>query len=187
MKSIKDFYKDYIFMVKQHITKLKDKQGEIDDIDQKIEFGIYDNTKLNNDKKSRIRELSDLHEEFNKEIEILCDDYIKELQKADTLRGDELTDDVNLLNSNIKLSQKDLMVMLERNKGNNTMQKVIHQYGVDNKINIGVYENPYQAKIDYINTLPYTAKTVEKWFDKQSVYDELLGDNSESTLYCNTL
>lgn len=50
MKNKKDFYNDYLFLVKKHIRKLNDKQGEVNDIDQKIEFGIYDNDKLNREK-----------------------------------------------------------------------------------------------------------------------------------------
>ena len=181
MKSKHEFYNDYIFMVKQHIRALNDKKEKIDDIDRKIEYGIYDNSKLNNQKKTIKKEMSDLQAQYADEIKTLCSDYVRELNNADVLKGEELTDDVKLLESNINLSEKNIQMMVERNKGNNTMQKVINQYAREHDVNVGVYINPYQESIQAVNNLPYTAEVVERWFDKMSVFDELLGDNSATT------
>ncbi len=114
------------------------------------------------------------------EIQKMCDSYVQELRMSEGLDGSELTDDVKLLNCGVKMSDKDLMGILARNKGNKTMEQIVSRYANENNIKIDfVYTSESMQSIRIVEQAPYVAKVVMKNYSDSSVYDRLLGENSD--------
>ena len=61
------------------------------------------------------------------------------LRAADDLNAADLTDDVKLLNCGVELTSRDIISMLERNKGTNTMLQLIGRYATAHNLDMGGY------------------------------------------------
>lgn len=184
MRTKREFYKEYTDLVKKHIRAMKDKTDALHEIDEKEEMKIYDNNMLNNQRARIKQEMADLAVLNEKECKALCDDYIVELSKASALNGEDITPDAKLLNAGVKLDAKDLKSIIDRNNDNITMTKLVLRYADEHDVDIGLtYHDPYEDTIRVVSGLPYSSKVAEKWFEKDSVYEQIFGEQSESTRY----
>ena len=105
----------------------------------------------------------------------LIDEYESWLRDADTLHPEDMTEDVKLLQSGIKLKQRDITSMLERNKGNRTMEQIILRYAEDNKIDAGmVYREALGEGMEDLNNAKMLVDAYKKYVfddDAQQVLD----------------
>lgn len=84
----------------------------------------------------------------NAAVKQLVDDWIASIADIDTLKGAEMTDDVKLIESLVKLTQEDLAAMFDRAKAaeNRTMQQLVMRRALRDGINI---ERVFYTKEDY--------------------------------------
>lgn len=130
-----------------------------------------------NEVKSR---METLREDGNKKIRQICDDYIKQLEGEDRLNPEQINDnEMKLLNSGITLTRKDIDAMLERNKGNQTMEQLIIRYCEDHDINPGVYYIGNRYVISSVNAVPDAVKVALKYPSNDYAYEKLLGESSD--------
>lgn len=86
--------------------------------------------------------------EGNAAVKQLVDDWIASIADIDTLKGAEMTDDVKLIESPVKLTKEDLVAMYDRAKAaeNRTMQQLVMRRALRDGINI---ERVFYTKEDY--------------------------------------
>ncbi len=86
--------------------------------------------------------------EGNAAVKQLVDGWIASIADIDTLKGAEMTDDVKLIESPVKLTQEDLAGMFDRAKAaeNRTMQQLVMRRALRDGINI---ERVFYTKEDY--------------------------------------
>lgn len=84
----------------------------------------------------------------NAAVKHLIDGWIASIADIDTLKGAEMTDDVKLIESPVKLTQEDLAGMFDRAKAaeNRTMQQLVMRRALRDGINI---ERVFYTKEDY--------------------------------------
>lgn len=84
----------------------------------------------------------------NAAVKHLVDGWIASIADIDTLKGAEMTDDVKLIESPVKLTQEDLAAMFDRAKAaeNRTMQQLVMRRALRDGINIG---RVFYTKEDY--------------------------------------
>ncbi len=184
MRTKKVFYCQVTEKMKDTLGTLQDLSAQIKNIDKEISSGKYVQTYINENflpkKRELTRQIDNIRFNANKDIKTMCDDYIEELRAEDDLDPSLITDDVKLLNSGVRLTNRDIKAMLNRNSDNHTMTQVILRYCKDNDIETGVH---YVGNNDIINNvamIPTVAETSLKWSDNQAtVFDKLMGENSD--------
>lgn len=176
-------HREYLNSVKgkidDTITELKKFQAKIDSNNKQIDSGMFKPeycNELRRANRSISYDQTMFRQKALKEIEDISNAYSKELKLSNCLKGDQLTDDVKLLTCGVRLTDKDLMGIIERNKGNDTMEQIVSRYAQENKIDIPFVYVPENLQLaSRIKGYTQTADVVMKHFDKQNVYDELMG------------
>lgn len=111
----------------------------------------------------------------NKQIKALADDYVNELNEANELRGEDLTDDAKLLTAGVKLTGSELEKIFDRYGDNPTMQQIVHRYADENNVKLNralTFNN--SPLIEAVSCTPAICEAVIKWADDASVYSELM-------------
>ena len=111
----------------------------------------------------------------NKQIKALADDYVNELNEANELRGEDLTDDAKLLTAGVKLTGSELEKIFDRYGDNPTMQQIVHRYADENNVKLNralTFKN--SPLIEAVSCTPAICEAVIKWADDASVYSELM-------------
>ena len=82
-------------------------------------------------------QLRDLKQAAVSSIDKLSGEYADTLAvEMNTLKADELTDEIKLLNCGVKLTDRELETLFDRNAGNKTMQKIVTRYADEHNITI---------------------------------------------------
>ena len=182
MRSKKDFYKGVVTEVRGRIGEIQKLREKIRELERLNKSGTYSAQGIaeNNQK---IRELTGqiegLRASGKSAVEDLCNRYESELMEADSLKGEEMTDDAKLLTAGVPLDKRDLESMLERNKGNRTMLQLALRYAKANNIDLGLTYVGNSETIESLKSIPYTAEVTMKWDENPSVFDRLMGDGSD--------
>ena len=69
-------------------------------------------------------------------VNAMLKDFVAQQAKLDVLNPDELTDDAKLFNMGVKLSEKQVTALLDKNSSNRTMVQLILQYAKENDIKL---------------------------------------------------
>lgn len=185
MRTKREFYVQVKQKVEDTLKTLQDLTKEVSKIDSQMKSGRYVDSYIKEtllpQKRSLERQIADTRLKANMEIKDFCDEYIEELKSEDNLDPSKLTEDINLLKPGIKLKERDIKAMLERNADNHTMTQIILRYCEENGIDSGVVNfNGNQGIINNVSVIPTTVETSLKWSDKQAtVYERLMGEGSE--------
>lgn len=86
------------------------------------------------------------------------DDFKKNVKQSYTLDGEQLHPDAALLNSGLALSFDDLERLMDKHKGNHTMERLLHEYAKKNDIHVG---RVYVGENDLIEA----ADTMRQYFE----------------------
>lgn len=181
-----DFYGDVKDVVLSERKALNDLQAQLDE----VEKDIFSNNKkytpqyirdeLHPKRKSLQRQIEDRKALAHDRIQRMCDDYIAELRDEDELDPSKLTDDVRLLNSGVKMTSRDIKAMLKRNSDNRTMLQVILRYADEHNIETdGTYYTGNNMTIRNVASIPVVADSCIKWHGSESVWNQLMGEQSE--------
>ena len=185
MRTKRDFYNQVNGVVKEGLKSLQNLSDQLDKVNKDISSGKYSpeyiREKLLPEKDSLRRQISDVRSRANKEAQRICDEYTDELRAQDDLDPSFLTEDVKLLQAGVKLTQRDIKAMLNRNADNHTMTQVILRYCKENNIDAGgVHYVGNKPIIDNVAVVPHTVEVALRWSDNQStVYERLMGEGSD--------
>lgn len=151
------YYDDIINILREcaeQVKKIREDNAylaaRINDKSGKYAMSIDAYKRLQEENEGKIKNLSD---GALNSIEAIYAQMMKAAKEADKLNPDQLNDDMKLLQAGVKLSEKDLADLLERNANNRTMTQMIYKYADDNgyNYNLGRYEpatTAAQAQID---------------------------------------
>lgn len=153
-------------------TAIHNGVSEYNAMDEKINSDLYAE-KLKKDE--FIPKRAELKNQYEKAYNTMLsdayafiDEYESAIRDMDVLHPEEITDDIKLLQSGIKLKERDINSMLSRNEGNRTMQQLILRYAEDNGIETGtVYREALGEKTQEINNMRMIVDAYKKY-----VYDE---------------
>lgn len=184
MRTKRDFYNQVNGVVKEGLKSLQDLSDQLTKVSEDINSGKYSGEyvreKLISQRDSLRRQMDDIRHNANNEVQRICAEYTDELRSQEDLDPSLLTEDVKLLQAGVKLTQRDIKAMLNRNADNHTMTQVILRYCKENDIDAGVHYMGNKPIIDNVAVVPYTAETALKWSDRQSsVYERLMGEGSD--------
>lgn len=124
------------------------------------------------------------------DVKTLTDEMRMYLRGLDVLDPEELTDDVKILNSGVRLTRNDIQGIIDKNSENRTMIQLALRYANDNGIEgINTRYNPAESQMQTFESIHNVADVVIKWFDSpkgyNSMYNRLLGENSDIAEICN--
>ena len=147
-------------------------------LDEKINSGLYTQKMINEEFLPKKTELKSQYEStISKALSdaySLIDNYESEVAEMDSLDPAEITDDIKLLQSGIKLTDRDLKSMLKRNEDNRTMTQLILRYAEEKKIEVGsVYQSSLSRERQKINGLREVTKRYERYMYDDDAKDVL--------------
>lgn len=108
-------------------------------------------------KKAEVREAS------RSEIESAYTEAVTALDKWDDLRGEDVTDDVKLLDT-VKINSEEFDTLVERYKDNATMSRILFQWGEEQNKNSSV-NVPGGVPVYYMTGQVHTASNKRKAWD----------------------
>jgi hypothetical protein len=127
------------------------------------------------------KSMEELQRKLKENIFQYAENMKKELRLADALNPSEITDDIKLLNSGVKLTERDIKTMIERNSNNRTMTQLALRYAQENNIKTGVMYLSNEDKCREYDQIVGSVNTVIKWMDNpkgyQNMYDKIIGDS----------
>lgn len=127
---------DSLYQSTGEIATLRAKIAEIEDRREMYSQGYFE--------KNLQPQLAALHLQLEKaksgaieKAVALVDAEIAECERADELDGSQLTDDARLLGVGVKLAEKDLHAILDRNRDNATMTRLVQMYAEQHDLDLG--------------------------------------------------
>lgn len=108
-------------------------------------------------------------------VNVLLENYIAEQAKLDVLNPDELTDDAKLFNVGVKLTEKQVGELLDKNNDNRTMAQLILQYAKENNMKIAANYVTAESKArETAQRIQYITKLyVEHWISHKNAMEML--------------
>lgn len=187
MKSKKDFFGEVCQKSKECMKAMAEIDGKLKDLEEKRELKIYSDRALNDMSRELKYNKANLLDEHNNEIKKMCDAYINELRDAQGLDGSQIDEDImKVLSAPVSLTKQDIKTLLNKCSNNATMARIVLRYAKEHGIECGMMLNdPLERTIEAVNSLPYTVNVATKWYNNEHVYDELLGDGSDSARFFN--
>ena len=190
-KTNSEFYSDITKQIRDGITSIADINNEMVSLDKSIKSGDYAGEKLHEMNRQYTALRLALSNEREKQLSLIqqsCDEHIETLRSQDDLNPDDIVDgDLKLLTSGIRLSDRDVKAMLERNSKNRTMiQLILRSMRADNNrdLDLGIIYEGNSGMINNVKMFPSIAKTLFRYDDGMSgsagyVYNEVLGEGTD--------
>lgn len=187
MKNKQDFFSEMLNAIQIGIAEMEKEQDKISATisrrNKQINSKMFSAEYVENELRPEIKRLKkESAEEENRLIERLCamcNSYITELNSADDLKPNSLTADIQLLQTGITLTERDIEAMLKRNADNRTMSQILLRYAEEHNIETGMVYEGNKPLIESVEALAGTIPTVVKWHNRPDVFDKLLGEGSE--------
>jgi cell division septum initiation protein DivIVA len=135
-----------------------------------IDSGRYSEATMSKDRE----EIAAIRKQISEKADETLDTVrktIKQHQEAvlalDDVRGEDLTPDAALLNCGVALTSRDVVKMLERNKGNNTMIQLVTRFAREHNIDTQgyVYRNHGQEAAEMESYNSTASAYMDHWFD----------------------
>lgn len=133
---IDEIYKTLLDGAREIAAKVE----KVDTLSAEIESGVFSDkiirAKMDEAQVMR-REIDEDVERVNQAAKRHIDEYISQIRRDNDLRGEDLTDDIKLLNCGVKLTEYDILPILQRNRDNRTMVRLICRYCAERNIPTG--------------------------------------------------
>lgn len=185
-----EFYDDVTKKIRSGISSINDMANEMNSLHRQIQSGNYAGEKLH-EMISRYDSLrTAIPRERKHQLDIIkecCNEFTEQLRREDDLNPADIKDgDLKLLTCGVRLSDRDIRAMLERNSNNRTMtQIIIRTLKEDSRrdIDLGLHYTGNKDLISNVGIIPDLAKTVFKYDDgiegsAGHVYSRVLGEGS---------
>ena len=174
-----DFYWDIKAAVDEAIGDIRELEAEKQKLESEMKSSKFQQSYIRKEMLPMIegkkRDIEARKAAANKQIKALADGYISELNEANELRGEDLTDDAKLLTAGVKLTGSELEKIFDRHSGNPTMQQLVHRYTDEHDVKLNrVLTFKNSPLIEAVSCTPAICEAVIKWADDASVYSELM-------------
>ena len=185
MRKRSEFFNEIDKIVRGTISEIQEEEKKIKKLKQDEKAGDYSQNYLVKniypgiDSGKRI--IEDKKRTAKEKIRKICEEYKKEINLDDCLKPEELTDDIKLINAGVKFTQKEIQALLDRNKGNLTMSKIILRTAREQGIKDVDFRDPipdYSSLLMNVSGIPNAAEVVFKHADNEAVYNRLFGNDS---------
>lgn len=173
------FYWDIRAVVDEAIADIRELEAEKQKLENEMKSSKFQQSYIKKEMLPMIegkkRAIETRKAAANKQIKALADDYVNELNEANELRGEDLTDDAKLLTAGVKLTGNELEKIFDRYGDNPTMQQIVHRYADENDVKLNrAIKFKNSPLIEAVSCTPAICETVIKWADDASVYSELM-------------
>lgn len=174
------FYWDIRAVVDEAIADIREIEAEKKKLENEMKSSKFQQSYIKKEMLPMIegkkRDIEARKAAANKQIKALADSYISELNEANELRGEDLTDDAKLLTAGVKLTGNELEKLFDRYGDNPTMQQIVYRYADEHDVEgfnrVLTFKNA--PLIEAVSCTPKMCETVIKWADDASVYSELM-------------
>ena len=174
-----DFYWDIKAAVDEALADIKELESDKKKLESEMKSSKFQQSYIKKEMLPMIegknRAIEERKATANKQIKALADSYLSELNEANELRGEDLTDDAKLLTAGVKLTGSELEKIFDRYGDNPTMQQLVHRYADEHDIKLNrVLTFKNAPLIETVSCTPKICEAVIKWADDASVYSELM-------------
>lgn len=174
-----DFYWDIKAAVDEALADIKELESDKKKLENEMKSSKFQQSYIKKEMLPMIegknRAIEERKTAANKQIKALADDYVNELNEANELRGEDLTDDARLLTAGVKLTGNELEKIFDRYGDNPTMQQIVYRYADEHDVKLNrVLTFKNSPLIEAVSCTPKICETVIKWADDASVYSELM-------------
>ena len=173
------FYWDIRAVVDEAIGDIRELEAEKQKLENEMKSSKFQQSYIKKEMLPMIegkkRDIEARKAAANKQIKALADDYVNELNEANELRGEDLTDDAKLLTAGVKLTGSELEKIFDRYGDNPTMQQIVYRYADEHDVKLNrVLTFKNSPLIEAVSCTPAICEAVIKWADDASVYSELM-------------
>ena len=159
-------------------NEIADVRKKVSELENEKKHGHRDPAYIQNVIQPQIRdlqrEISRMKEQTLKHMRGLADERKTQLIQQDRVRGEDLTDDYKLFTCGVKLTDRDIEAIIDRNSSNPTMVQLALRYADENKIHVDRVYLGQTAKIREIEDAYDTGKLfVDHWIDTDDATDIL--------------
>ena len=188
IRTAQEFYGDITRQVRKAIEAVNELTKREEELTGKINSNNYAGQLLSEmkDQKEALRKTiiseRSKHQEAIKEA---CEAYIEELKAEDDLNPALINDgDLKLLTSGIRLSDRDIRAMINRNEGNKTMLQIILRHCKDSGIDTGLTYVGNSNLIREVKLIPDASRVCFKYNGglddplMSRLYNRLFGEGS---------
>ena len=180
----KEFFDEIVTAVRDSMDRVHKVEDKLADRKRQVASGIFAKEYVQQELEPEVRRLErkllSEKDAASEQVRKKCDEYIAELRADEELNPADLTDDIRLLQMGVSLTERDMRSLLERNKDNATMLQVLLRYAREHDLPTGdVHYIGNAPTIRMVNTLAESAQTALKWSSNYSVFDRLLGEDSD--------
>lgn len=183
MTTNSEIYATVVGLVRHSAEKIHKTENKIAEVKRKIDSGIFASdfvrTELEPERRRLERKLLSEKDSASEMVRKKCDEYIAELRAAEELNPVCLNDDIRLLQMGVELTERDMTALIKRNENNGTMLQILIRYAKAHGIPTNVNYVGNAPTIKLVNSLAESAQTAIKWSSNISVFDRLLGQDSE--------
>lgn len=188
----KEYYKKIVKLFNDGLEALQDMKKEYDRLEAEKKSGKYDYYYL---QKTLIPEMNHIYgvmeekrDSIERDVAALNREYAAKLRAEDSLKAEEMTDDVKLFTSGIKLTARDVQDIIDRNSSNRTMTQLAIRYARENGLDVKSWYIPAEQEVKSLESAAYTINTVLKWYKSpdacKRMYDQLIGEGSQLANWC---
>lgn len=189
----KEYYKRLTEGVNSNFAEYQSKKTEYDKLTQDKKSGEYTADYIAKEitpKQYALKQAMDsIQKKASNDVKELTEEMRIHLRGLDALNPNEITDDVKILNSGVKLTKNDLQSIIDKNPTNRTMTQLALRYASENNIDMGLTYNNAESEMKTYESIEQVANVVIKWFDNASGFNSmntrLLGDASDIAAICN--
>lgn len=138
---MQEMVKNVYGSLKESSEMISEMRKAYNDLDDKIKSGRYSETAIRGElmpqQETLRRDIRRASEKAIDKAKVFVIDYQEQLKAADNLNPDDITDDVKLFNTGVKLTARDIEAIYARNRGNATMEQLTLRYAEQNGIDLG--------------------------------------------------
>lgn len=183
MTTNSEFFETVVASVRNSVEKIHKTENKLAEVKRKIGSGVYAvdyvRTELEPEKRRLERKILSEKDSASEMIRKQCDEYIDVLREDEQLNPNHLNDDIRLLQMGVELTERDMTALIKRNENNGTMLQILIRYAKSHGIPTNARYVGNAPTIKLVNTLAESSQTVLKWSNNVSVFERLLGQNSE--------
>jgi hypothetical protein len=187
----KNFYDEVNASTKKAIEKLNELSNNIAKLQEDMKSMKYS---YEHKQKVLQPELFEARRKYNSikenvlyEFDRYANKLISAYKEEEMLNVKHLTDDAQLFQLGVKLPAEDVINIFNKHSGNPTMQKLIHEYvinnGYDKKTEVMLTPD-YETRKQSVRNVKNVVEVVVKHHDKPELYEQFMGEGSELRANC---
>lgn len=161
--------------IQECIKNSEDITGKISKTQERADKKVFTQEYADSEIKELQKNLTILKNNCMDSINDLASSEIERIHKLDTLKPEDITEDIKLLNCGIPLTFRDIEDMANRNKDNRTMLQLITRYSKEHGIKDSLgkdltYISDTGTLKKQVESVQYASETVLKWLGTPNIH-----------------